>query len=662
MLKIFKGVVINALILISLSCYINCAEVYVISDGYKVLPDGNIVEFNNHPPAKLKEGNAIWDKEKKEISVAGAKNEVIAFQVVIEGEAKKIDFECSDLSGASSFSKENISFHLVSYISFEDKFYPDIVIPFAIKGVAPFSIPYNISAVPSAPEQKAGVVMVEVKIPQDAVSGDYTGEINIKGGVKETLKLKLKVWDFTLPSAPSIVYDFNSYSSPVGVTGVSDDRNPYLPYSDEVIEIEHEFYRCANKHRAYLNILPVHSQRGTPRYTPVLSGKGKDVKCDWTNWDKRFEGVLNGSIFEDKEPVPYFYLPFNLHWPWGFSHNSSLTDHRNNWRAKPEYAKDHTKLINKEYLDEWEAVAKQYIEHFKEKGWNKTTYQVFLNHSDQENANSPWRLDEPYDRWGFQVLSYYAKLTHKVFENDSGINVKYRLDLGHFYCNTPTMQCYKAKKYDLSLSQGGGGAELLEPNVDLWYIGVTHSFGNREKINKVRTKDTAKEMFMYGGGQSLKDSAVVHRSLFWYLYDFKERGYCAWTEGCFNPLQPAKTEGSDHVWYSGRALGFNGPVPSLRMKLWRRGSFDAEYLLLAEKKSSRENVMKIFKQVCEYKKNDPDYRKVDFPYPDNNPEDYELARLNLASVILGTDISGGMKFKGRISGPPQKQVDQIKGY
>jgi len=50
------------------------------------------------------------------------------------------------------------------------------------------------------------------------------------------------------------------------------------------------------------------------------------------------------------------------------------------------------------------------------------------------------------------------------------------------------------------------------------------------------------------------------------------------------------------------------------------------------------------------------------PYPNNNPEDYEAARLKLASIILGKDVARHMKFKGRIAGPPQEALDQIRGY
>ena len=50
------------------------------------------------------------------------------------------------------------------------------------------------------------------------------------------------------------------------------------------------------------------------------------------------------------------------------------------------------------------------------------------------------------------------------------------------------------------------------------------------------------------------------------------------------------------------------------------------------------------------------------PYPNNNPDDYEIARLKLASLILGRDIAAGREFAGRIEGPPQEATVQITNY
>ncbi|MHC4717488.1 MAG: hypothetical protein ACYS5V_10995 [Planctomycetota bacterium] len=597
------------------------------------------------------------------MSIAGARNETVAFQIVIPGPARAVDVSCTPLTGDAALGEGAVSFHLVAYVKHRGKFYADLAVPLKLEGVAPFAIPYRHPGLIDVPGQAIGVVMAEVKIPPAAKAGVYEGKIRITGDVRRTLKLRLTVWDFAMPARPSIVLDFNSYGSPVGVV-TADNRNPYRPTPPATIAAEHEFYRTANRHRAFLNIMPCHSQRGKPYYAPALTGQGADMKADWTEWDKRFGGVLDGSIFDDRQPVPYFYLPHNLHWPHGYSHDEKLVDNRLNFRADRKLYRDHTLAIKQrpEYLREWEAIGKLTVDHLAARGWTTPVYQVYLNHTNQANANSPWRLDEPYDRWGFRVLNYYARLTHRTLGNDKGVKVKYRLDIGHFYCRQPTMRCYKAKRYDLPLDRHGGGPDLLEPVVDLWYIGSTHVYGNRRQFARVGALDGAKEMFMYGGGQSIADSGTMHRSLMWSLWDYGARGYCTWNQGC----QPADRElaktGQAHVWYSGKGLGVMGPLPSLRMKLWRRGSYDAEYLRLASDRASRTKAQEILKAICSYRKTHSRYRHLALPYPVNNPEDYELARLKLASLILGRNLAGSMQFKGPVAGPPNTMVDQITGY
>ena len=635
---------------------------YVTTDGYKILPNGKILEFDHHPPELFKKENLIWNASEKTIRISGARNETVAFQIIIDGPLTRVALESEPLSGPVEFPSSSVTFHLEGFVSYRGKLYPDILIPFNTGIFSSFSIPYQIDGLPTLSEQKVGVILVEIAIPAHIPAGEYTSRVLVKGDLNGALNLCVTVFDFALPPAPSFLLEFNSYSSPVSAV-LNDQRSPYRPTPARTIEAEHEFYRCASQHRAYLNIIPVHSQRGRPRYAPMLRGKGQSVQCDWTYWDQRFGPVLDGSIFKNKIPPQNFYLPFNLHWPWGYSHNKDLEDRRLNWREKPEYANDHTLLITQDYLDEWEAVARQTISHFVDRNWTGTTYQVYLNHTNQPNSNSPWRLDEPYDRWDFEVLSYFAKLVDSIFENDQGLKVRYRLDIGHFYCRTPTTQCYKAKRYDLPLLLDGGGRQLLEPVVDHWYINASHVWGNREMVTNVGNKDSQKEMFVYGGGQRVFDSSTLHRSLFWYLYDFKMRGYCSWNQGCTDPELPLEKPGARHVWYSGKKLGYNGPLPSLRMKQWRRGSYDAEYLKLAETKTSRKQIIStIVRILCNYKKSHPKYKYIDFPYPNNNPYNYEIARLKLASMIVGKNISSTQDFLGRIPGTSSNFVDQIKNY
>jgi hypothetical protein len=102
------------------------------------------------------------------------------------------------------------------------------------------------------------------------------------------------------------------------------------------------------------------------------------------------------------------------------------------------------------------------------------------------------------------------------------------------------------------------------------------------------------------------------------------------------------------------------------MKLWRRGSYDIEYLAQAAAKSDEKvkaKVQALVTQMCTFRK-DPTtkYPIVDLPSPLNNPEDWEIARHELAALILGKVLPKELQRTGPIQGAPEKFVDQIQNY
>lgn len=642
-----------------LACqFCSAAEFFCAPDSYKFKHDGTVLEFGSKAPGKLAEGNAVWSRSKNLVTLAGARNETVAFQVVVQGPAKDVSIASGGFTGEGGATIEagRVSVALIGFVESRDAGgpFPDVCIPIEKVG-GKFDVPYSIKGFGDAPGQSVGLAIVEVSIPADAKAGQYHGSLKLSGGVTADLRMELTVWNFTMPAQPSIIFDVNSYGSPVGELGLKDHRNPYAPAPKDVIEAEHAFYRMFNRHRMYLNIMPVHSQRGAPYYTPMLKGDGKDTKCDWKHWDERFGPVLSGEIFDDKQPPPCFYLPFNLHWPYGYSHDEKMADQRINFRKNP---KDYKASLVPAYEETFEAVAKQYIEHFAEKKWTQTAFQVYLNHTNAENANSPWRLDEPYDKYGFAVLQWYAKLTNKYMrDNDRGVKVRYRIDIGHWNCRDPKCQCYKPKQWEPDDGEG-----MLEPHIDHWYIGTVHTYGAKHKLPKLLAKGPYKEAYIYGGGDLIGGVSTRQRGLFWTLHDLGNRGFCAWKVGTAPATGGKELNGGDSVCYSGTALGFAEPLPSMRMKQWRRGSYDAEYIKLAAAKDAA-RTQEVVRAFVSYKQIPGDkYVVVEYPHTLNNPADYDLARVELAGLILGTDLLKGRKRSGAIDGPPDVFVDQITGY
>lgn len=101
--------------------------------------------------------------------------------------------------------------------------------------------------------------------------------------------------------------------------------------------------------------------------------------------------------------------------------------------------------------------------------------------------------------------------------------------------------------------------------------------------------------------------------------------------------------GIDRVFRDSPAPGINGPVASLRLKLWRRGIQDADYLTLALQKDPAATkaivdriVPKVLWEVGVYSQRDPSYQHgglgdgISWP---TDPDVWEDARRRLADII-----------------------------
>lgn len=90
-----------------------------------------------------------------------------------------------------------------------------------------------------------------------------------------------------------------------------------------------------------------------------------------------------------------------------------------------------------------------------------------------------------------------------------------------------------------------------------------------------------------------------------------------------------------------RSYDVNGPFASLRMKHWRRGLQDADYLMMATAKDAPKVKTIVDRMVpkalWEYgvnDVNDPTWVRADISWS-TNPDDWEAARKELAEIIEG---------------------------
>ena len=198
------------------------ARVWAVDDGEKVKR-----EELNHPLATSSD-NPVWDGAK--IAIFGARNEIVAFQLILESVAagaEDIDVFITDLSrgsysipnsraGASDpydYRGVHIELFLEHYIKIVDPsrggsawsqaakpssdylgWVPDALIPLSVDqelGGAPFDIPAN---------SNQGI-WVDMWIPRDTPEGLYTGEVQILSGnkISHKIPIEVSVLNFSLP-------------------------------------------------------------------------------------------------------------------------------------------------------------------------------------------------------------------------------------------------------------------------------------------------------------------------------------------------------------------------------------------------------------------------------------------------------------------------------
>lgn len=180
-------------------------QVWVVESVHKVRPED--------PPQAA---NLVWSEKTKTITMAGAKNEHVPFQVVLstpppltryEKAASGFFVEVSDLDSAQGhISRDRIKLYLEHVVLCYGKssavgatgFWPD--------ALAPLTDPFDMAA-EFRSFVKNRAVWIDIQIPADVSAGDYAGTIQVTHDGKpiSEMRLELKVYDFTLPEETHLI-------------------------------------------------------------------------------------------------------------------------------------------------------------------------------------------------------------------------------------------------------------------------------------------------------------------------------------------------------------------------------------------------------------------------------------------------------------------------
>ncbi|MCJ8331104.1 MAG: hypothetical protein HRT89_07935, partial [Lentisphaeria bacterium] len=370
------------------------AKLWVVPGLVKIDPLTSQV-MNKDMPAKGN-ANSVWNG--KTIGLHGAKGETLSFQLVIERNNEntalgQITIIPQGLKGAGEIGVKNIAL-FKNWISKNKsgKWQPAYQIP--IENNTALTIP---DAKRKLAKQMNQTVYVDLHIPKTAKAGVYKGSIQVKAGdASVSLPIKINVHNFTLPDTLSFWVELNTYNVPKELLA---------------------FHQLTHQNRLVFN-------PWVPR--PKLSGKGEGRKVDWKRYDKQVGSILSGAAFKNNHragiPTPCMYLPFADSWPTPLSPDNYA--YKGNWvkrGGKKQDLVNHTltspyigKALSKEYKDAFLSVQKQFVEHFKTKGWNKTEMQCFYGgkktHRIEWGANMWWTTDEPYHWDDWLGLQFFCNL------------------------------------------------------------------------------------------------------------------------------------------------------------------------------------------------------------------------------------------------------------
>ena len=116
---------------------------------------------------------------------------------------------------------------------------------------------------------------------------------------------------------------------------------------------------------------------------------------------------------------------------------------------------------------------------------------------------------------------------------------------------------------------------------------------------------------------------------------FDWNAYAAWYEA-ENFKEPERIyNGSGQLIYRGNVMDYQQPIPSVRLKVQRRGLQDYEYFwLLLQRTGSREEADRLVNGII-YKKPFGEAAMLDTEIWKNDPEEWEKARIRAGDLMAG---------------------------
>lgn len=594
--------------------------IWAIGEGFRVDPlsgrvreewriDGNPIPANFDYTHK----NLAWDARAGRVTLHAAGNEIVAYQLQIRGPLKGLQVTCSDLKGPATIQaardievlrqwysnvQENSSSQDSTTAGYNlgKGWYPDALIPVSAgDGFGqPFDIPDKGNNIPN--QQWQGI-WIDIYVPRDVPPGDYTGTATVvsEGAEPRKIPVTLKVHDVTLSDDFACEVGLNNYGS-LGRKG-SDVRLRY--------------YQMAHRHR-----MTVHEHYIAPK----VEGQGDGIQADWGAYDTEMAKYFTGDAFTSKHgyrgpgegrPLTWVYLPFEIlkghAWPL-----PSEEVHT------PEYDRSVGKMLH------------AFGEHFQKNGWTRTKMMFFIN-----------GLDEPTKPEAIDGIRYFGDLVKQA----AVPSVWYRGDINHLHDISRIIPgCSEQQMLD-----------KLAPAIDLWCCVADFKRTDFSVLLARRKQDPRQVIWFYQnrepsvGGYTLDDETIGLATWPVIAWKYGLDGCILWELGFAGSSKNVWVDPNNSVSAAKGIVhnlagfliypAFPGkesitePIASIRLKSFRRGAQDFEYLRLLETVAGREASLKMLSTAMGHCLYEP-HREYGAPGDwSHNPEDWNRMRLAVLQAL-----------------------------
>ena len=495
------------------------------------------------------------------VALEAVRNEVVSFQLVIGGPQARgrVSIQADDFSGPDGTKIPASALRWFRVWSVRDggDWWGEYAIPLA----GDVELPWQENGVA---EQKWQAVLCDLYVPKDCAAGLYRGEIHVEGaGASLAVPVHLRVHNWLMPDECSFEVDFNCYGPVCGPT----------PWED-YLRKERAYYNAAHEHRATLNPLPyTHGGHVYDGFAPHIDGAGSAARVtDWSVYDDHYAPYLDGSAFTGYRagvPISHMYLPLHENWP------APIADHyhvRIEETRYPQMIFLHAQLappIEEAFDQDFKAafigVARQFAQHFADRGWTRTDLQCYLNNKHYYKdprqggrGTSWWCLDEPTCTDDFLALRFFAQLLAQAKATASPARLLFRADISR-----PQWQ-----------------RDFLDGLTDLECVSGAFWAYRRRCLDMQRRWGV--RFWHYGTANPVRESNLA--ALSWAL-----RAYCEGADGIlpWNVIggEEALTQPTDTaLLIPGERFGIDGPLVSLRVKAFRRAQQDVELLAAVSRK------------------------------------------------------------------------------